>query len=118
MNIGIDARVLEKGITGIGRYLQDILKELPSVDKINRYYLFSYNDLGINPDYYDNISTCKPILNDKLFSPYWLNFILPGYIKKYQIDIFFTPNHLLPLRSIKAKSVITVHDVANKKNNL
>lgn len=116
MNVGIDARVLEKGVTGIGRYLQDVLNGLPLYDKDNRYFLFSYNKLDFNPDFYSNISTGNINLPEKLSSAFWLNFILHKYLKRFKIDVFFTPNQLLPLRKIPVKSVITVHDIAHKEN--
>ena len=116
MNVGIDARVLEKDITGIGRYLQDILNGLPSFDKDNSYFLFSYDKLNFNPDFYSNISTGNINLPDKLSSAFWLNFMLHKYLKSFKIDVFFTPNHLLPLLNIPVKSVITVHDLAHKEN--
>ena len=42
MRIGIDARLLERKMTGIGRYLLNILKHIPEYDNQNDYYLFSY----------------------------------------------------------------------------
>ena len=118
MKIAIDARVLEKGITGIGRYLEDLLQGLPLLDNKNEYYLFSYRNLNIEPGYYKNISTGKPFLPDKIFSAFWLNFILPKYLNTLSVDLFFTPNQLLPIRKIGAKKIITVHDVAHKENKL
>ena len=116
MKIAIDARVLKKGITGIGRYLEDILNGLPLIDPENKYYLFSYTPLNRAPSFYSNISTGNPCLPDKIFSPFWLNFILPKYLKRFNIDVFFTPNHLLPLRKISTKTVIAVHDIAYQAN--
>ena len=117
MNIGIDARVLEKQMTGIGRYLSDILKGVASGDKKNKYTLFSTNEFrfskedNINPDHFKFIFSGNKALPNKLYSPYWLNFTLPTLIEKSKIDIFFSPNNLLPIKKLKCKSVITVHDV-------
>lgn len=115
MNIGIDARLLERKMTGIGRFLSDILKELPSLDKHNRYFLFFYNKIKSIDSYYSNIFTGKYILNEKLFSPYWTNFILPKYLKEYQIDIFFSVNIILPYKKIEnIKYISVIHDVFYK----
>lgn len=115
MNIGIDARLLERKMTGIGRFLSDILKELPSQDNQNRYFLFSYNKIKPIDSYFTNIFTGNNILNEKLFSPYWTNFILPKYLQEYQIDIFFSVNKILPYKKIEnAKYISVIHDVFYK----
>ncbi|MGA7836787.1 MAG: glycosyltransferase family 1 protein [Ignavibacteriaceae bacterium] len=118
MKIAIDARVLEKGITGIGRYLSDILEGLGAIDDENEYILFSYQKIDSDNKKFKYIATGKAFLPEKIFSVFWLNFILPKYLKQNEIDLLFTPNQLLPLKNIRAKTVITVHDVAHKKNGI
>jgi len=118
MKIAIDARVLEKGITGIGRYLGNILEGLGAIDDENEYILFSYKKIDRANKKFKYITTGKAFLPEKIFSVFWLNFILPKYIKQNKIDLFFTPNQLLPLKNIRVKTVITVHDVAHKKNSI
>lgn len=115
MNIGIDARLLERKITGIGRFLILILNELPAIDKKNNYFLFSYKSLNINNDFYTNIPTVKSILPQKIFSPIWNNIILPLYLKNNKIDLFFSANQIIPLKKIKkCKYISVVHDVIYK----
>ena len=117
MNIGIDARLLERKMTGIGRFLDSFLKELPLVDKKNKYFLFSYDSLNIKNDFYTNISSGKSFLTQKLFAPIWSNFILPKYLKKNKIDIFFSVNQITPLIKIKRLNyVLVLHDVIYKVN--
>jgi glycosyltransferase involved in cell wall biosynthesis len=125
MNIGIDARVLEKKMTGIGRYLLDILKAyaladfgtdvtLFSINKIN-YELFPFRESS-----YILVNSGSYNIPPKLFSPFWLNFVLPSLIEKNKIDIFFSPNHLLPFTKLKCRSVVVVHDlhhITNKNNH-
>lgn len=115
MNIGIDARLLERRITGIGRVLILLLKEIPKVDKNNNYFLFSYNSIGVDKSFYTNITTVKSVLPQKLFSPIWNNFILPRYLKKEKIDILFSVNQILPLIKVNGcKYISIVHDVIYK----
>jgi glycosyltransferase involved in cell wall biosynthesis len=115
MNIGIDARILERKITGIGRSLQTLLDELPLVDKENKYFLFSYEKLNLNNIFYKEVPTIKSFLPQKFFSPIWMNFILPFYLKKNKINIFFSINTLIPLIKIKTiKYVFVLHDVTCK----
>ncbi|HSR18607.1 MAG TPA: hypothetical protein VLM39_11005, partial [Ignavibacteriaceae bacterium] len=85
MNIGIDARLLEREITGIGRVLLLILNELPKADNKNKYFLFSYDKLYLNNDFFTFVPTKKSFLPQKLYAPYWINFILPKYLSENKI---------------------------------
>ncbi len=115
MNIGIDARILERKMTGIGRFLNSLLKELPNVDKENKYFLFSYDNLRIKEDFYTNISTGKSSLHQKLFAPIWINFIIPKVLKQNKIDLFFSVNQLTPLWKLSnTKYILVLHDVIYK----
>jgi len=119
MNIGIDARVLEKKMTGIGRYLSDILNAFQNHEE-NNYYLFSSKQINYSSDSFIKIKTGNVKYLNKLFSPLWLNFVLPSLVDKHNIDIFFSPNHLLPVKKLKCKSIVVIHDLhhlINKKNH-
>lgn len=117
MRIGIDARVLEKSMTGIGRFFLDLLDNIPSHDRTNEYFLFSCSKIPFENSYYTKVETGRSIIPPKIYSPFWLNFVLPRYLKKYKIDIFYTPNYLCPIRKlINTKSIIVVSDVVHKVN--
>jgi len=112
MKIGIDARVLNKGITGTGRYLSNLLQEIPKIDNKNEYFLFTTKDLTFDKNFYKIIKYESYSVPFKLYSPLWLNFIIPNLIKKLEIDIFFSPNILLPFtKNSKVKYITTIHDV-------
>ena len=117
MNIGIDARLLERRVTGIGRILMLLLKEIPKFDKKNKYFLFSYELLDVDKNFYTNVTTVKSFLPQKVFSPLWNNFILPRYLKKEKIDLLFSVNQVLPLFKVKGcKYISIVNDVIYKAN--
>lgn len=112
MRIGIDARVLDRAITGTGRYLLNVLNELPQVDRHNEYFLFASAELSIDKKFFKVISRKQSILPMKIYSPFWLNVTLPKLIKKYKIDLLFAPNILVPLVDLgNTKIVSVVHDV-------
>ena len=117
MNIAIDARVIERRISGIGRYLLGFLDWLTKIDKKNTYFLLCY-DKGLKKyekNGYKVINTGKnKFLPVKIYNLFWLNFILPKILNQYKIDIFWNPNHYLPLKKINTKKVITIHDMAHK----
>jgi len=115
MNIGIDARLLERRITGIGRSLILLLNEIPKIDKKNKYYLFSYGPIDVDKSFYKNIKTVKNFIPQKLFSPLWSNLILPYYLKKNNIQILFSVNQIIPLVKVRGcKYISVVHDVIYK----
>lgn len=115
MKIGIDARLLERRITGIGRVLITLLNDIPEYDSKNKYFLFSYDKVDFNNSFYTNIKTIKSFIPQKLFAPIWSNFILPYYLKKNKIDILFSVNQIIPLIKVKGcKYISIVHDVIYK----
>ena len=118
MRIGIDARLLEREMTGIGRILREILNRIPSLDKNNEYFLFSFGNLeNYRRKGFTIISTGRnKLIPLKIYSPIWLNFILPRYIKKNNIDLFFFPAALVPKVNLKCKTVILLGDVFHKVN--
>ena len=119
MRIAVDARVLERKMTGIGRYLMDFVSTVEKIDHSNEYILFSTLPLqNINKNYFQNVVLNKYKVNNKLYSPFWLNFILKKYLLKNNYDLFFSPNNLCPVgNSINFKRVVTIHDVQFKIDN-
>ncbi len=112
MKIAIDCRVLNRGLTGTGRYLQNILIKLPQIDKSNEYYLFTTKDLNNVDNNFYKIIKYTSSLPYKLFSPFWMNIIIPKLLKKYNINFFISPNIILPYKRIdNIKYVTVIHDV-------
>ncbi len=114
MNIGIDARLLSTKIRGTSRYLTNIIQYLPQFDKVNKYYLFQYEGLPKNNEFYSYVDIKKSKLPRQIFEHFWLNFILPDYISELKIDIFFTPYIFVPLRKQNWKNVIVIADSLTK----
>jgi len=110
MNIGIDARLLSKTITGINRYLYNIIKYLPEYDKENNYTLFTYANTSVESNFYNVVESPRNAVPRQIYEHYWLNFILPAYLSKNKIDIFFTPYILVPIRKGTYKNIIVIHD--------
>jgi len=113
MRIGIDGRVLEKKMTGIGRYLLNILEELPSYDKKNTYFIFTNRKQNhIDNEFFNFVNTNYPLLDSKVSTPIWLNFILPKLIEKFKIDLLIGPNILVPsIKSDRVKYISIIHDI-------
>lgn len=114
MKIGIDARLLNTSIRGTHRYLANVIKYIPQFDNENKYFIFQYEDLPRNDNFYSYIPIRKNRLPRQLFEHYWLNFILPKHLSKHNIDVFFTPYVFVPLIKNKWKNVIAIHDALTK----
>jgi glycosyltransferase involved in cell wall biosynthesis len=114
MNIGIDARLLNDRMTGVGRYLLNILKYLPEYDRINKYFLYIYEGVKFNDPYFNYTRIPRSKLPRQIYEHYWLNFILPELMNEQNIDLFFTPYVLVPMRRGKQKNVIVIHDSITK----
>ena len=125
MRIGIDAHFLEKHYGGLTTFLKGILKEIPEIDKSNEYFLFfrSRKPARLTINYPITQLPNYPIT--KYHFTLWFNFVLPRQLKEYNIDLFFSPNHFLPLpfNSFRVnssgqafKTVVVIHDLAWKIN--
>lgn len=113
MRIAFDGRVLERRMTGVGRYLVNILEEIPVWDKLNQYFIFTNREQNhIRNNFYAYKTLNKPFIDSKLFTPFWLNFILPPELEKENIDVLIGPNILVPTREIKnCFKISIVHDI-------
>jgi len=112
MRIAIDATVLDRKMTGTGRYLLNLLKEIPLQDHQHDYFLFSRKKLPVDSNFFISIPVGPDFLPEKLFSIVWLNLIFPIYIRKFGIDLVLSPNLLTPSNvPEKVKTISVVHDV-------
>jgi len=113
MRIGIDGRVLDRKITGTGRYLKNLLLELPNNhDDKNEYILFTNTKQNLDTKFFNVINVKESYIPMKLYSPIWHNYELPKLLKEYKIDVLFSPNIIVPLVDIgKTKIITVVHDI-------
>lgn len=113
MKIAFDGRVLERKMTGVGRYLINILDELPNWDKSNQYFIITNNSQKhIQNSFYVYRILDKPFINSKIFTPLWLNYFLPPELEKDKIDVLIGPNILVPTKKINnCFKISIVHDI-------
>lgn len=100
---GVDAREIERGMTGIGRYLKGFIKYASGTS--HEYFLYYSRkpevDLG-------NSNIQVRVLSSPKFI--WDHIALPKALKKDKVDLFFSPYYKKPW-SLKCKSIVTVHDL-------
>jgi len=111
MNIGIDARPLGKSKTGIGFYLYNLLKTLPIKCRDMNFFLFSDREILLDFNYQNLtkiIDTDYKLLKGTLWYMRRTNYL----IKKYNIDVFWGTQNILPfIRNKNVKKFLTVHDL-------
>ena len=121
MHIAIDGRTIVRQRTGVGVYSERLVRALLKIDRTNTYTLFMAED---------DASLDAPNLT-KVLLPHsttigpnriWENFVLPGYLKRHNVDIYFSPAYVLPLlhrsrpgrrREHRPLMVATVHDLVS-----
>lgn len=120
VRIGIDARWIFKELSGIGTYTRELIRNLVLLDKHNHYVIFFNDedlqrrliqDTGLEAE---NVSTHQVPFG--LFSPInqWR---MPQIITEQRLDIYHTPNYLIPLRAFprnrsgRVRCVTNIHDL-------
>lgn len=108
MKIGIDGRELQKEkMTGIGRYILNFLKYAPQYKPNWEFIIFINQHTEIN---LENFNLKKKFIPEYL-TFWWDQAKLPYYIKREQIDLFFSPYYKAPIFT-RCKTIITIHDLA------
>lgn len=116
MKIGIDAQCLEWQIGGPARFLVNMLKIWPQMNKRHRFVLFFRNDIPdddfLKNDLFEHVLLKGPrifktrrILAEQL--------LMPFAIKQNKLDLFFTPWYSAPLLSDVPKTVVGCWDISH-----
>jgi len=111
MRIGIDARMYRTSTAGIGRYSQNLIKNLLSVDHDNQYILFMTKE--DEKEFRRENTECRNckilIVNIKHYS-IAEQLKLPGIINKEKLDLMLFLNFNYPIL-YRGKFVPVVHDL-------
>lgn len=104
MKIAIDYRWVLPHVSGIGRYTLNLVSELANQDKKNEYILIA--SPGQKNSNFNVITVPYGIYS---LQNQWA---LSRLLQKMKIDVFHSPNFMIPLRVPKStKVVITIHDM-------
>ena len=109
MKFSIDARGINlyKG-SGIGTYIENLLKELLNIDNKNEYSIFW---TGENYNNYKNKNS-KIIFTSKKHGAFYENYYYPNYISENKIDLHHIPQNGIGLNNLYTSPVIvTIHDL-------
>jgi len=113
MRIGIDARLYRSSIAGIGRYSQNLIKNLLEIDSDNQYILF------MTPEDEEEFRNLKLEIRNSNFVTKIVDIPhyslveqtkFPKIIEQEKIDLMHFLNFNYPV-SYKGKFIVTIHDL-------
>jgi glycosyltransferase involved in cell wall biosynthesis len=121
LRIAIDARRLHGRKRGVGQYVFQLAQNLPKLTEGVEYLLFVDRPLSD-----DNVPTgCRPVLVGrpfttesqsvagpwpKLYSLYWMGYLVPRALKRERADLFHATNFAVPAHTV-CPCVVTIHDL-------
>jgi glycosyltransferase involved in cell wall biosynthesis len=108
MLIGIDARMYRSSVAGIGRYSQNLIKNLLEIDKKNQYVLFMTP--ADRQEFKTKNSNVKVVITDIPHYSISEQTKLPAIIAQEKCDLVHFLNFNYPVR-FKGKFIVTVHDL-------
>ncbi len=115
MKIGIDARLLSKPVTGIGRYTLEMCRALFCHDGVT---LYLYSPSPINSEIskiFESAIIRTRTFNNGILRQVWSETYLPLWAKKDDVDVFWGPAHRLPhFLPTRITRVVTIHDLVWK----
>ena len=108
MKIIIDARLYGSSHGGIGRYIEELIKNLEKTDSNNLYVIIlAKNNFD---EYIPRNRNFKKILADYKIYGFKEQFFLPGLINKHKPDLVHFPHFNAPL-FFGGRFVVTIHDL-------
>lgn len=114
MNIGVNARVLvSEKMEGMSRYIYETVCVMASAHPEDTFYLFFDRFTGIDFGFPPNVR-CVVVpwhARHPVLWYWWFEIALPVYFRWYKIQVFYSGECYLSLRS-KVPTVMVVHDLA------
>ncbi|OGD57198.1 hypothetical protein A2V71_02160 [Candidatus Berkelbacteria bacterium RBG_13_40_8] len=115
MRIGIDARMYQSGVAGIGRYSQNLIKNLLEIDHDDEFVLFmtseDYREFkNQNANIKMTNQNVKIVITDIKHYSLSEQTKLPGIIAKEKLDLMHFLNFNYPVR-YRGKFIVTIHDL-------
>lgn len=113
VRIGIDGRCLSGKLTGIGRYVFEIIKELDKLMPKAVFFVYSPKKLAVelpSERWTLRMGNSHNIIGNFLSGYGWLKFRCGQLAIKEDLDVFWANRTLLPNLPPKVRMVSTVHD--------
>ena len=114
--IGIDVQTLAGPLSGISRYTINLIEILAKKNNF-KWILYANKPLSYDCSHLKNVEL--KIDNTFSFLPYvlWLQLVLPFYIFRDRVNLFWAPSHRASfLGMIIAPTIVTIHDMVYFKH--
>lgn len=114
MNIGVNARVLtSENMEGVARYIYETTRCMAMAHPDDRFILFFDRNVKSQFDFPANVSkVIVPVqARDPILWYIWFELLLPIYLKWYKIDVFYSGDGSLSLRT-NVPTLLVTHDLA------
>jgi|YNPMSStandDraft_1061717.scaffolds.fasta_scaffold03417_2 glycosyltransferase involved in cell wall biosynthesis len=113
MNILINTRLLlSDKLEGIGWFTHELLSRIVKIHPEHTFYFLFDRNYDKKFIYSENVIPLVygPPARHPFLYLLWFEFVIPKVIKRYKIDLFFSPDHFLSLRA-KVPSLLAIHDL-------
>lgn len=118
MRIGIDARLLEGMRGGPARYVVNMLKLWPQMRDNHEFVLYFKDSIPSDSFLNHPKITCKLVRCPKWLNHFiiWEHVVMPFFLRKENIDLYFSPWYMLPWRFKCPKKVVAAWDISYTTN--
>jgi len=113
LKIGIDGRCLSGQLTGIGRYVYELIKELDGLIPEAIFFVYSPKELSVelpSDRWIIRTDEAHNVVSNFLSGYMWLKFRCGALIVEDDIDVFWANRTLVPNLPVGVKTILTVHD--------
>lgn len=113
LKIGVDARLLSRELTGIGRYTLEMCRALKAMEEVQ---LFLYSPAPMIEEarfLFRNCTIREASFKWGPFRQLWTDTLLPLWGQRDQVDVLWGPAHRLPrwIPDRRIARVVTIHDL-------
>lgn len=114
MRVGVNTRVLlSSRMEGVCRYMHETLRRMVFNNPDTEFVFFfdrPYDEMFVYADNVTPVVLSPPARHAVLFY-YWFEWVIPKALKKHKIDVFYSPDTYLSLKT-KVPTVLVTHDIA------
>lgn len=112
MHVGIMGRSVRPGATGVGRFAENIIRSLAETLPRGELTVFLTQDAP--PFGHENVREIRapwPTPNEYA-RMLWEHLVVPRQVRAQRIEVYHSPNYILPLGDLGCPMLVTVHDLS------
>lgn len=111
-------RSVRPGATGVGRFAENIVRALADLVPEGTLSVFLTQDAP--PLRHDNVREIRAPWKtpNEYTRMLWEHLLVPRQVRALGIDVYHSPNYILPLRELGCPMLVTVHDLSFRRMEL